>query len=318
MLENLKNRIIDNGGFVNAHAHFDRAFTLEMFSELETYKHLEEKWKLVDRFKAQACANSYEENVLRAIDSQINFGVSHACSFIDVDSLCQHAAIVGAKKAAAARPNFKIKLACQTLKGVLRPAENELLETVLDSFDIIGSLPRADGIKNIERHLDKVMFWAKARNKKLHVHVDQLNCQSEKETELLARKTIEWGLEGMVTAVHGISLACHDKYYRQEVYKICKDAGLSFVTCPSAWIDHVRREDLAPIHNAITPVDELLEHDIVVALGSDNIHDVYKPYADGDMMFELRLLLEACKIYDEDALVKIATENGKKVLGIDN
>ena len=110
MLENLKNRIVNNGGFVNAHAHFDRAFTLEMFSELETYKHLEEKWKLVDRFKAQACVNSYEENVLRAIDSQINFGVSHACSFIDVDSLCQHAAIVGAKKAAAARPNFKIKL----------------------------------------------------------------------------------------------------------------------------------------------------------------------------------------------------------------
>ena len=34
------------------------------------------------------------------------------------------------------------------------------------------------------------------------------------------------------------------------------------------------------------------------------------------MMFELRLLLEACKIYDEEALVQIATENGKKVLGI--
>lgn len=318
MLENLKNRIINNGGFVNAHAHFDRAFTLEMFSELETYKHLEEKWKLVDRFKAQACVNSYEENVLRAIDSQINFGVSHACSFIDVDSLCQHAAIVGAKKAAAARPNFKIKLACQTLKGVLRPAENELLETVLDSFDIIGSLPRADGIENIERHLDKVMFWARSRNKRLHVHVDQLNCQSEKETELLARKTIEWGLEGKVTAVHSISLACHGIQYRNEVYKIAKDAGLSFVTCPGAWIDHPRREDLAPIHNAITPVDELLAHDLVVAIGSDNIYDVYKPYANGDMMFELRLLLEACKIYNEDSLVKIATENGKKVLGIDN
>ena len=73
---------------------------------------------------------------------------------------------------------------------------------------------------------------------------------------------------------------------------------------------------MAPIHNAITPVDELLEHDLVVAIGSDNIHDVYKPFADGDMMFELRLLLEACKIYDVDQLVKIATTNGKKVLGL--
>ena len=59
-----------------------------------------------------------------------------------------------------------------------------------------------------------------------------------------------------------------------------------------------------------------MDHDIVVAIGSDNIHDIYKPYSDGDMMFELRLLLEACKIYDVDKLVKIATANGKKVLGL--
>jgi len=55
---------------------------------------------------------------------------------------------------------------------------------------------------------------------------------------------------------------------------------------------------------------------LIVAIGSDNIHDIYKPYSDGDMMFELRLLLEACKIYDEHELVKIATTNGKRVLGI--
>ena len=148
------------------------------------------------------------------------------------------------------------------------------------------------------------------------MHVDQLNTSEEKETELLARKTIQWGLEEKVTAVHSISLACHPKNYRNEVYKMSRDAGLSFVSCPSAWIDHPRREDLAPIHNSITPADELIENDLIVAIGSDNIMDVYKPYCDGNMLFELRMLLEACKIYDEDQLVKIATTNGKKVLGI--
>ena len=160
------------------------------------------------------------------------------------------------------------------------------------------------------------MGWAKRYKKRLHVHVDQLNTVSEKETELLARKTMQHGLEGKVTAIHSISLACHAKPYREEIYKMSKDAGLSFISCPSAWIDHPRREDLAPIHNAITPVDELIEHDLVVALGTDNINDVYKPYCDGDMMFELRLLLEACKIYDEETLIKIATNNGRKVLGL--
>ena len=57
-------------------------------------------------------------------------------------------------------------------------------------------------------------------------------------------------------------------------------------------------------------------NDLTVAIGSDNIHDIYKPFANGDMMFELRLLLEACKIYDVDQLVAIATTNGKKVLGV--
>jgi cytosine/adenosine deaminase-related metal-dependent hydrolase len=74
---------------------------------------------------------------------------------------------------------------------------------------------------------------------------------------------------------------------------------------------------MSPTHNAITPVDELIHHDLVVAIGSDNIHDVYKPYSTGDMRVELKFLLEATHIYDQEVLVKIATENGLKVMGCD-
>ena len=159
------------------------------------------------------------------------------------------------------------------------------------------------------------MDLASVYNKRLHVHVDQLNTASEKETELLARKTMDHGLEGKVTAVHSISLACHPKWYRRDVYKMSRDAGLSFIACPTAWIDSRRSEELAPIHNAITPVDELVENDLIVAIGSDNIHDIYKPYSTGDMRTELKFLLEATHIYDETTLVKIATENGLRVIG---
>jgi cytosine/adenosine deaminase-related metal-dependent hydrolase len=147
----------------------------------------------------------------------------------------------------------------------------------------------------------------------LHVHVDQLNTPDEKETELLCRKTIEHGLEGKVVAVHSISLAAHQKNYRNEVYRMAKDAGMMFITCPSAWIDHPRTERLVPFHNAVTPVDELLENDLVVAIGSDNICDIYKPYSDGDISVEMRFLLESCKIYDMPTLKKISRENGLKV-----
>lgn len=70
-------------------------------------------------------------------------------------------------------------------------------------------------------------------------------------------------------------------------------------------------------HNAITPVEELVENELVVAIGSDNIHDIYKPYSDGNMATELRVMLEATHFYNMKELVKIATTNGKKIIGVD-
>ena len=313
MLERLKQKIIKAGGFVNAHAHFDRSYTSNSFTEKEKKLHLHEKWKLNDRYKNSASVRCYENNIERSILSQINFGVTSACTFIDIDDITQSAAYIAALTMKQKyKANFDLKIACQTIKGVLDKQQRYALEMWVSELDVIGSLPAAD--KDVASHLDVVMGWSKQYNKRLHVHVDQLNHPSERETELLARKTIEWGLEGRVTAVHSLSLACHPIGYRKEIYKLANDAGLSFITCPSAWIDHPRREDLVPSHNAITPVEELLEHNIIVAIGSDNINDIYKPYSDGDMMFELRLLLEACKIYDETNLIKIAVTNGKRVI----
>tara|TARA_Y100001973_G_scaffold47173_1_gene70316 strand:- start:65 stop:1024 length:960 start_codon:yes stop_codon:yes gene_type:complete len=315
ILSNLRQKIIDNGGFVNAHSHLDRANTVNYFSKEEQYKFLKEKWKLVDKIKKKSDYWAYKVRIDDAINSQIAKGTSIICSFIDIDDIVSSKAIIAAREVSHERKDISFLTACQTLKGVLDPTQELLIRNSLFHVNIIGSLPGADKGRESE-HLDKVMEWSKKYKKRLHVHVDQLNTPKEKETELLARKTMEHGLEGKVTAIHSISLAAHPKHYREEVYKMSKDAGLSFISCPSAWIDHPRREDLVPSHNAITPVDELLEHDLTVAIGSDNIHDIYKPYSDGDMMFELRMLLEACKIYDEEQLIKIATYNGKKVLGM--
>ena len=317
--QSLLNKIKKAGGFVNAHAHFDRAYTInEDNLHNVVYDHLYHKWLYIDDFKETATMNDYCKNIQTALLKQKEMGVAACLSFIDVDSIVGLKALRAAKlaKEYAAGIGIDFKVATQTLKGVISPYERVFLDMALDTgvIDVVGSLPGAD--KGMEgSHLDVIIEVAKKHNKRLHVHVDQLNTSTEKETELLARKTIEHGYENMVTAVHSISVAAHDAKYRQEVYKICKDAGLSFITCPTAWIDSRRSEIYSPTHNSITPVDELIAHDLVVAIGSDNIHDVYKPYSTGDMGTELKFLLEATHIYDQDALVKIATENGLKVIG---
>ena len=317
----LISKIKERGGFINAHAHFDRAFTVteENMEKVVNY-HLFDKWKFVDKFKKNADVSTYKRNMMAAVNQQIYFGSVGALSFVDVDTVCNYNALEAAQivKKEAKTKGFPLKICSQALKGVLAPKENKLLRKALemDYLDAIGGLPRADAGRQ-QAHLDEILYLGKTYNKRVHVHVDQLNDNLEKETELLARRTMHWGMEGNVTAVHGISIACHPKEYRKEVYKMSRDAGLSFISCPTAWIDSRRSENLTPTHNAITPVEELIAHDLVVAIGSDNIHDVYKPYSTGEMALELKFLLEALHMYDTETLVDIATKNGRLVIGME-
>ncbi len=304
-----------NGGFVNSHAHLDRAFTINKKNIEQINNHLFEKWRLVDSFKSRATVEDYYSNISRALESQKEFGVQAVLSFIDLDHICGTNALEAALLARDTFKDIKLRIACQTLKGVLNKQSRSLIENSIHCFDVIGSLPGADAGKESE-HLDMVINWAKETGKPLHVHVDQLNSPHEKETELLARKVMKHGYEGHVTAVHSISLACHPKKYRNEVYKMSRDAGLNFITCPGAWIDHTRSETKTPTHNSITPVDELLQNDLIVGIGTDNIHDLYKPFADGDMRFETRLLIEALRIQDKNIIKKICIDNGKKIIGL--
>jgi cytosine/adenosine deaminase-related metal-dependent hydrolase len=313
-LENLQETLICEGGIINSHAHLDRAYTVNSNTMQMTKNHLYEKWKLVDDIKRTRSVEDYAEGISLALEMQKFYGVKKVCSFIDIDPIVKHKALDGALLARDKAIGSDLIIACQTLKGILNPSSRDLIEDRIGDLDILGSLPGADKGQE-EMHLDTIMEMARSYNKMVHVHVDQLNSPSEKETELLCRKTIEWGMEGKVVAVHSISLAAHPKKYRKEVYKMAQDAGMMFITCPTAWIDHPRTEELMPFHNAITPVDELLEHNLIVAIGSDNIHDIYKPYSNGDMITELRFLLECCKIYDQTALKTIAIDNGLKVLG---
>ena len=317
-LDRLAMLIERNGGFINAHAHFDRAYTAstEDFETNNVNAHLFEKWQLVDRFKSIATEERYYNHISEAIYNQIKMGVTGALTFIDCDPTSEDRALRAAIRAKEDwSKQFTLKIACQTLKGVLESDAKSWFDHYADHYDIIGGLPKKDEGREGE-HIDALMVMAKRNGQRVHVHVDQLNSPDEKETELLARKTMEHGMEGMVTSVHSISLAAHPKKYRQEVYKMALDAGLSFVSCPTAWIDHRRTERLTVTHNAITPIDEMIPLGITVAIGSDNICDIYKPFSDGNMMTELRFLLEATHFYDIESLVQVATTNGRKVIGL--
>jgi len=304
------------GGFVNTHAHLDRAFSLTKQNFHLGNNHLYEKWQLVDELKRQSTVEQIYQRMASAIEVMIKQGVSAIGTFIDVDDVIKDKAIKAAKKL---RKNYgqeiKIKFANQVLKGVLQPQARKWFNLGAEFVDIIGGLPGKDADHEAE-HIDVLLETGKRLKKMVHVHVDQLNDPSEKETEILAQKTIEHKMQGQVVAIHCISLAAQPKKYRKKVYRLMKKAKLMTIACPTAWIDSRRSETLTPIHNAITSIDEMIPENIIVGLGTDNIADIYKPFSDGNMQTELKFLLEACHFYDIEKLADIASINGRKILGI--
>jgi cytosine deaminase len=318
---NLKKELLagirQQGGWVNTHAHFDRAYSLDGNSVKEIYAPLKKKWEIVDSLKRNSSVEEVYERMAMATELMLQQGVQAFGSFIDVDEAIGEKAILAAEKLRSVYGRrIRMKFVNQTLKGVLEKEARYWFDRAVEFTDIIGGLPAKDAGREGE-HLDLLLSTGKRLGKRVHVHVDQFNTDEESETEFLAQKVIEHGMEGKVTAIHCISVAAHPKAKREQIYTLMKQAELSVISCPVAWIDHPRTERPAPSHNAITPVDEMLEYGIRVAIGTDNIMDVYKPYGDGDMWTELKLLLEACKIYRPEPLTAIATINGLEVLGLD-
>jgi cytosine/creatinine deaminase len=304
------------GGWVNTHSHLDRAYTITPKMLNLANKHLHDKWLIVDEIKSKSSVSQIYDRMAFGVEEQLKQGVTVLGSFIDVDEVIKDKAMIAANKIKNAyAKDLKLVFINQALKGVLEPKAKMWFDEAISFVDIIGGLPAKDAGRE-EEHLDVLFEAAKKHNKMLHVHVDQLNTQKEKETELLIKKAQKYKLKNKVVAIHGISLSAHPKKYRQKIYQKMKKAGVMLISCPTAWIDAKRSEERTVTHNSIAPVEELVAAGITVGIGTDNIADVYKPFTDGDMWTELRFLLESCHFYDLDELVKIATSNGRKILGV--
>lgn len=318
---NLKQTILTsiqkNGGWVNCHSHIDRSLTIneKLYKLANKLRH--EKWILNSELRKTCTVPEVYDRMARSLELMIAQGVSTIATFIDIDPHMKDKAIqAGQRVRDKYKSQIKIKFISHSSYGIMTKETREYFEIGADFADIIGGMVKANQEKQSE-YFDIVLQAAKKRGKMTHIHVDEENTLNEKETELMAKKTIEHKMQGKVVGIHGISINTHPKKYREDLYKLMKKAGVMMIACPISWLNSRRTEELTPTHNPTTPVDELIPAGITVGIGTDNIADLFMPYNDGDIWNDLRVMMEMNRLYDVDTLVKIATTNGRKILGID-
>jgi len=315
LLSLLRKKIDEKGGPTCCHAHFDKAYVVTAETLQMTLEHMEVKWDLWKKVKEGYTHNNLVKRISLSAENMIRQGAKIVRTNIDVDStvgmMCVEAALEVKDKY---KDQIKIQICSQVLEGALNPKAQEWIEKAAPYVDVLGGLPSRERPRQGE-HLDYIFSVAKKHNKTVDVHIDQNNDPDEKDSELLAKKVIEHGMQGRVNAVHCCSLAAQPDDYMLEVIKLIKKADMSVIVCPRAMLDNQQpRNKMAPVHNSIAPVPQMIEAGINVALGVDNVYDYFCPFIDGDIFTELVFLIEATRYYDVDQLVNIATVNGRKVL----
>tara|TARA_B100001758_G_C18368932_1_gene590194 strand:- start:123 stop:1040 length:918 start_codon:yes stop_codon:yes gene_type:complete len=289
------------------HLHLDKSKTMNKDILEKSFVHMKDKWKLIRDIKKNYTMDDLKKRMFSTSMSLKKQGCYKMRTFIDVDH------IVGLKPLYAAleikhildKQGIELQLGTQLLEGLESKESIELFEKAAPLVDFIGCLPSRD--KNKEKHLDIVFNKATELNKDVEAHLDQCNIPQEKETELFCDFVEKYNYNGKSRAIHSISLACQPIEYQKKIAKRLKKLDIGVIICPSAAISMKQHSEYtAPIHNSIAPIDILLEEGVNIGLGVDNIEDIFVPYCDGNMEFELRMLAEAGRIYDPNTLINIA------------
>lgn len=303
--------------FVNTHLHLCKVYTLMMMDEaaLKDY-HAADMGKAMTAIELAAkIKEKYDErwiikNVRKAVALAGRYGCTHIRAFADVDS---KAKLEGVKALIKAREEFKgivdIQVVAFAQDGLVRePGAEDLLRQAMKlGADVVGGIPWIEYTDaDIAEHVKICFKIAKEFDKPVSMLVDDAGDAGLRSLELMALETIKYGWQGRSLAHHARAMALYAKPYLQKLTALLKKAGMGIVSDPHTGPLHAR-------------VRELLEENVLVCLGQDDISDAYYPYGRNNMLevaFLNSHLLWFTTREDMETLYDMVTKNAAQAIGL--
>ena len=305
--------------FVNPHLHLCKVYTLMMMDEeaLKAYQGGDmgkamNAIELAARVKEKYNESWILENARKALKLAAVNGVTHIRAFADVDS---KAKLEGVKALIKAREEFKNVVEVQVVAfpqdGVVKEAgAYDLMKQAMDlGADVVGGIPWIELTEEDEqKHIDLMFEIAKAYNKDVSMLVDDAGDPGLRTLEMLAVKTIKEGWFGRTLAHHARAMALYPEPYFQKVVSLLKKAQMGVVSDPHTGPLHAR-------------VRDLLDSDVLVMFGQDDISDAYYPYGRNNMLEVLFLashILWMTTRSDMEKMYDMITVKPAKAIGLKN
>ncbi|HAS8490432.1 TPA: cytosine deaminase [Vibrio vulnificus] len=253
---------------------------------------------------------------------QIANGVQHVRTHVDVSD----PTLTALKAMVEVREEMKewvdIQIVAFPQEGILSyPNGKELLEEAVQlGADVIGAIPhfeftREYGIES----LHYVFELAQKYDRLIDVHCDEIDDEQSRFVETLAALAHKFNMGHKVTASHTTAMGSYNGAYASRLFRLLRMSGINFVANPLVNIHLQGRFDDYPKRRGVTRVKEMLNANINVCFGHDDVFDPWYPLGTANMLQVLHMGLHVCQVMGYDQInnsLDLISTNSARTLNI--
>ncbi|MGY0154520.1 cytosine deaminase [Edwardsiella tarda] len=284
--------------FVEPHIHLDTTQTAGQpaWNQSGTLFEGIERW--AER-KAQLTHEDVKQRAWQTLKWQIANGIQHVRSHVDVSdpTLTALKAMLEVRQEVA--PWVDLQLVAFPQEGILSyPNGEALLEEALRlGADVVGAIPHFEFTREYGvESLHKAFALAQRYDRLVDVHCDEIDDEQSRFVETVAALAHREGMGARVTASHTTAMHSYNGAYTSRLFRLLKLSQINFVANPLVNIHLQGRFDDYPKRRGITRVKEMLQAEINVCFGHDDVFDPWYPLGTANMLQVLHMGLHVCQL----------------------
>lgn len=313
-------------GFVDSHVHLDIAMMndTEKRGREKPFRSPVELNQEVERRRLQFTRQDIERRAAMALDLAARHGVTamRAQCHVDPEVGLRHLeALLSVRERYSGRIDLQIVAFPQ--QGFFQtPGGPDLFREAFKlGADVMGCASNLERVPmpDFRQHIDMAFQIAMEFDVDLDMHADLGIPPSvtleQLEVVYAARKAIELGYQGRVTAGHACALDSATPEIADSAIQLMLDARMNVISQPDMY--RLGREDTSHVRRGLTRVKSLLAAGINVAFASNNVRDGYRPLGNFDMLEEGLVLAYGAhmdSVSELETLLQMATINPARIM----
>ncbi|WP_025784619.1 amidohydrolase [Sporosarcina sp. D27] len=278
--------------FIEKHCHLDKTLLGDRWRSVRPVRNIFERLD-IEKEVLPSLETSTQERAEMLLGIYVDSGITHVRTHVDI---YPEVGLKNLEDVQKALHTYEGKLTHEIVAfpqhGLLRTDSRELVRKALQNgASFVGGVDPATVDGDIEASLKAMVDLAVEENAGIDLHLhdpDQLGIFTMKR---LAQLTKAAGLQGKVAISHAFGLGDIPLSEAKEMAELLADAGITIISS-------------VPIDRKFPPMGFLRESGVSVAVGCDNIFDVWSPFGNGDILERVGRLAEISGWVDERSLAQ--------------